>query len=438
METQLIESLTKLGVNNYLASAIIITTILLVAVLANFLTKKVILTIVARIIKKTKTEYDDVFLEQKVFTKLSHLVPAIIIYYAIPLAFFLQPEAVINSGMLAADQIEQIEFNKSIINAVQSFSYIYMIVVVMIFLNSFLNSLNEIYTRIAKKKEISLSIKGYLQVIKILFIIAGIILIIAVLLDKKPGAIFAGLGALAAVLLLVFKDTILGFMASIQLSAYKMVKVGDWITMPSRKADGDVLDISLNTVKVQNFDKTITTIPTYAMVSESFTNWTGMQESGGRRIKRSINIDMKTIRFCTPEMLEKFKKIQVLKDYIQTKENEIKKYNEENGIDNSILVNGRRLTNIGIFRKYIEEYLRKKQDIKKDFTFLIRQLKPDVSGLPLEIYVFTDTTNWVKYEGIQADVFDHLLAVLPEFGLQPFQNPSGSDFANIIVKNTEN
>jgi miniconductance mechanosensitive channel len=237
---------------------------------------------------------------------------------------------------------------------------------------------------------------------------------------------------LAAVLLLVFRDTILGFVASIQLSANNMVKPGDWIEMPSHNADGTVLDISLNTVKVQNWDKTIATVPTYALVSESFRNWKGMEESGGRRIKRSINIDMNSVRFVDDELAEKFKKIHLLKAYVESREEEILKYNEENKIDGSILVNGRRMTNLGTFRKYVEEYLRKHPKIHNDMTFLVRQLQPDERGLPIEIYVFSNDQAWANYETIQADIFDHILAVIPEFELRVFQNPSGRDFQNLV------
>jgi miniconductance mechanosensitive channel len=215
-----------------------------------------------------------------------------------------------------------------------------------------------------------------------------------------------------------------------------MVAPGDWIEMPSHNADGTVLDITLNTVKVQNWDKTIATIPTYALVSESFRNWRGMEESGGRRIKRSINIDMNSVRFVDDEMAAKFKKIHFLKDYVVNREKEILKYNEENKIDGSILVNGRRMTNLGTFRKYVEEYLHQHPKIHNDMTFLVRQLQPDERGLPIEIYVFSNDQAWANYEAIQADIFDHILAVIPEFDLRVFQNPSGSDFQHLISQQT--
>jgi miniconductance mechanosensitive channel len=256
----------------------------------------------------------------------------------------------------------------------------------------------------------------------------AIILILSILLGRSPKYLFTGLGALAAVLILVFKDTILGFVASIQLTANNMVRIGDWISMPKHNADGTVTEITLNTVKVQNWDKTISTIPTYALVSDSFGNWRGMEESGGRRIKRHINLDMQSVKFCTPEMLEEFNKITCLKDYINDRQVEISKYNESNKIDNSVIVNGRRMTNLGTFRRYLEFYLRNHPMIHDNMTFLIRHLQPTEKGIPLEIYVFSKDQRWANYESIQADIFDHILAVIPHFHLRVFQNPSGEDF----------
>jgi len=259
-------------------------------------------------------------------------------------------------------------------------------------------------------------------------------ILISILFDQKLSGLFLGLGTFAAVLMLVFKDTILGFVASIQVSMNNMVNPGDWISMPGRDADGVVLEINLNTVKVQNWDKTISTIPTYALVSESFQNWKGMEESGGRRIKRSINIDMTSVKFCSPEMIEKFNKIQLLQEYIRTKQKEINEFNEKLKVDPSVLVNGRRMTNLGTFRKYIEEYLKIHPLIHEQMTFLVRQLQPNEKGIPMEIYVFSKDQEWANYEAIQADIFDHILAVLPEFDLRVFQNPTGQDILALAGK----
>jgi miniconductance mechanosensitive channel len=233
---------------------------------------------------------------------------------------------------------------------------------------------------------------------------------------------------MAAILLLVFKDSILGFVASIQLSAYNMVRIGDWVTVPDYSADGDVIEINLSTIKVQNWDKTITTIPTYAFISESFTNWKGMEQSGGRRIKRALNIKIDSIKFCSPEMLEHFGKYQLIRDFILKKEREISDYNKENNVDKSELINGRQLTNIGVFRVYIEEYLKHNPNINENMTLMVRQLKPTEYGLPIEIYAFSKDKRWIQYESIMADIFDHLFAAAPGFYLEIFERPSGRDF----------
>jgi miniconductance mechanosensitive channel len=269
-------------------------------------------------------------------------------------------------------------------------------------------------------------IKGFIQVFKIIIYFTAAIFIISILLNKTPIYLFSGLSALTAVLMFIFKDAILGFVAGIQLSANRMVATGDWISMPKYGADGDIVEIALTTVKVQNWDKTITTIPTYALITESFKNWRGMSESGGRRIKRAISIDMNTIGFCTEDMLRRFGKIQYISDYIEKKKIELQEINKIEQVDTSSLVNGRRMTNIGTFRAYVEAYL------NKEMTFLVRQLAPTEHGLPIEIYVFSKDQEWANYEAIQANIFDHILAVVPEFDLRVFQDPSGSDFSKLI------
>ena len=241
-----------------------------------------------------------------------------------------------------------------------------------------------------------------------------------------------GLGASAAILMLVFKDSIMGFVSGVQLSANDMLKVGDWIAMPKYGADGTVIEVTLNTVKVRNWDNTITTIPPYLLVSDSFQNWRGMRESGGRRVKRSINIDMNSVRFCTPEMLDKYRKIRLLKDYVEQTEAVIEEYNKKHHIDNSVLVNGRRQTNLGVFRAYLTAYLKSLPDVNKELTCMVRQLQSTDHGIPMELYFFCAIKDWVPYEGVQADVFDHVLAIIPEFDLQVFQSPSGRDFQRVL------
>ena len=264
----------------------------------------------------------------------------------------------------------------------------------------------------------------------------GVILLISILINESPSTIFTGIGASAAILMLVFKDTILGFVAGIQLSANDMLRVDDWISMPKYGADGTVIEITLNTVKVKNFDNTISTIPPYALISESFQNWRGMRESPGRRIKRSINLDMNSVKFCTPEMLEKYRKISLLAGYIDDTENKLQTYNQTNQIDNTILVNGRRQTNLGVFRAYLQRYLESLPEVNKEMICMVRHLQPTEKGIPMELYFFSSIKDWVIYETIQADVFDHVLAVIPEFDLQIFQELSGSD-VRMFVK-TEN
>ncbi len=388
-----------------LKTLIVIVLILMLAWLANFVTRKLLLAYIRKVIKRSKTLWDDLLLSHKILDRLANYAPALVIYYTVPTALTAYPAAV------------------AFIQAVIS---IMMIILGVLVFDSLLNILHDVYKRFPVSKDVSIS--GYIQVGKILVYFVGVILILSVILDESPMVFLTGLGALAAVLMLVFKDTILGFVASIQLSANDMVRIGDWIEMPSHNADGPVTEIALNTVKVRNWDQTITTIPPYALVSESFYNWRGMTESGGRRIKRSINIDMKSVKFCTPEMIEKFRKIRILASYIDEKEEEMRQYNETHGVDDSVLVNKRRQTNIGVFRKYCELYLHNHPKIRKDMTFLVRHLQPGPTGIPIEIFVFSSEQAWPVYEGIQADIFDHILSVVPEFELGIFQNPTGDDF----------
>ncbi|HMO74335.1 MAG TPA: mechanosensitive ion channel family protein [Sphingopyxis sp.] len=285
---------------------------------------------------------------------------------------------------------------------------------------------NQIYDR--RADAVNRPIKGYVQVLKIILYAGAAILIVAALMEQSPLLLLSGLGAMAAVLMLVFKDTILSLVASVQLTSNDMLRVGDWIEMPALDADGDVIDIALHTIKVQNWDKTITTIPTHRMIEQSFKNWRGMSESGGRRIKRSLLLDQNCIRFLSPEEQQNLGRIALINDYLDRKQDELGEWNAKLGEAASELANARRITNIGTFRAYIVAYLRDHAKISKDMTLIVRQLAPTSQGLPIEIYCFTTTTAWSAYEDIQADIFDHLLAILPEFHLRPFQEPSGMDF----------
>lgn len=387
------------------AGIIMAVFIMLLCVVATFVTKKIVLRVLTHIIKRNRYSWDDKILDRKVFQKLSHLVPAIIIYYCAP---------------IYPDYRHLIE----------KASFVYIALVVISAVNAFLNAVNDIYQTFEVSKV--RPIKGFIQVAKIVVVFVGVIVVISTLLGQNPLVLLGGLGALSAVLMLIFQNSILGLVAGVQLTANDMVRVGDWIEMPQYNADGSVLEISLTTVKVQNWDKTISMIPSAAFINNSFKNWRGMQEAGGRRIKRAIYVDISSIQFCTPEMIEKFKKIHYLKDYIENKEQEIEAYNRENQIDPSVVVNGRRMTNIGTYRMYIQNYLLHHPMIHKDMPLMVRQLAPGEYGLPLEIYAFTNDTRWPVYEAIQSDIFDHVLAVAPEFGLRVFQNPSGNDMRSLL------
>src|SRR5690606_7343772 len=296
--------------------------------------------------------------------------------------------------------------------------------------SALLTAVNEIYTRYPRAKD--RPIKGYLQVVSIVAHLVAAILIIATLLDRSPVVLFSGLGAMTAILMLVFRDSILSLVAGVQLTANDLVRVGDWIEMPQFGADGDVIDIALNSVSVQNWDKTVTVIPTHKFLEHSFKNWRGMFETGGRRIKRAIHVDMSTIRFLTDEEVEHFGRYALLQDYIAQKKKELEEYNRAQQVGDGVIANARRLPNIGTLRAYIIHYLRQHPHIHQDMTALVRQLAPTPEGLPLEIYVFTNDTRWAVYEGIQADIFDHILAMVPQFGLRVFQKPSGQDIVSAL------
>ena len=379
--------------------------VIFLSMLATFVARRLILTAVRSLVARSRTSWDDSLVQRRVFSKLSHLAPALVLYTLMPLALE-------GYGLLTSLH--------------SSAALIYMIVVAVLVVDSILNAVHDIYKTYEISREVP--IKSFLQVLKMaLYFVSGIF-ILSIILDQTPLYFLSGLGALTAVLMLIFKDAILGFVAGIQLTANRMVAQGDWIEMPRYGADGDVVEMTLTTVKVQNWDKTITTIPTYALISESFKNWRGMQQSGGRRIKRAVHVDMNSIRFCTEEMIGRFSKIQYISEYVETKRTELAKHNRSAKVDDSSLANGRRMTNIGTFRAYVEAYLRNHPMVSQEMTLIIRQLAPGEHGLPIEIYVFCSDIRWAHYEAIQADIFDHILAVLPEFDLRVFQSPSGNDF----------
>lgn len=390
---------------NLAGQIVLILLILAVAFLSDWFCRKVLMRAVRKLTLKTKVKWDDILFNDKVLDNFSHIVPPVIIYVLIPYAF--------------PGDSELLEF-------LRKMCMIYILAVSIRFVNILLSVIFELTSR--KEEMRNRPLKGLQQIIQVGLFFVGTIIIISILINKSPLHLFAGLGASAAILMLVFKDTIMGLVSGVQLSANDMLRPGDWITMPKYGADGTVTEVTLNTVKVKNWDNTVTTIPPYALVSDSFQNWRSMQEGGGRRVKRSVNIDMTSVRFCTQEMLDKFRRIVLLKDYIEETEKNIRAYNETHGIDDSIPVNGMRQTNLGVFRAYLECYLKSLPQVNKEMTYMVRQLQPTEKGIPLEIYFFSIEKSWIPYEKIQADVFDHLLAVIPEFDLRVFQEPSGADF----------
>ena len=380
--------------------------IALAAILADRITKRILLATIARIVRRTTFTWDDVLQKHRVFERLAHIAPGFAIYYGI--------QVVPDIGAVLTNLIRQ--------TALAS-----MVLTGMLSVGAFLNAVHEIYATSSLAR--GRPIKGYVQIVKLIVYVLGAVVTVATLIDKSPMFFLGGIGAMTAVLLLVFRDTILSFVASLQIASNDMVRVGDWIDMPQFGADGDVVDIALHTVKVQNWDKTVTTIPTHRLISDSFKNWRSMSDSGGRRIKRALVLDMNSIRFLDDADIELFGRFALLKDYIAEKKQQLEEYNREVApADSDIIANARKLTNLGTFRMYVVQYLRSHPKIHDKMTFLIRQLSPTASGLPIEIYVFANDVDWVAYEGIQSDIFDHLLAIVPEFGLRVFQQPTGQDF----------
>lgn len=374
--------------------------VLLLAYIGYVITKRVFVVVIRRIVKKTKTEFDDILLNKKLLNRLADITPVIIIHefaYLIP----------------------------SAANLIETVTECMIIILILMAISSAFSSFNDIYEKSSRYRD--KPIKGYLQVVMIILSVIGVATIIGILTDQSPWGIVTGIGAMTAIIILIFQDTILSFVASMQISFYDLVRKGDWIEAPKYGADGDVIDVSLNVIKIQNWDKTISVVPTHKLIDGSFKNWRGMQLAGGRRIKRAIYIDVSSIKFCSEEMLKKYKRFQLIKDYIEKKENEVEESNKEQNVDIQELVNGRRMTNLGTFRAYLKAYLKQRSDVHQELTFLVRHLDPGENGLPIEVYVFAKTIEWGKYEDIQADIFDHILAVVPHFDLRVFQYPTGGD-----------
>ena len=403
---EIYELLLEWGVSPTLAAAldevISVSLLFLIAYLANLFARHVVYKFLVHFVKFTSFKWDDILVDHNVAKHLVRIIPGIIVHIAAPIA--LRSELAVELLQRGAE--------------------IFIVVTLLNAISAATNALAIIFINTAEYA--NKPIKVMFQIVAVLAYFVGGIIILSIVINTSFTSLFAAMGASMAILMLIFKDSILGFVAGWQLSVNDMLRPGDWITVPKYGADGDVEEISLYSVKVRNFDKTITTIPPYSLVSESFQNWRGMQESEGRRVKRSVIIDMTTVKFCTEEMLERLKKISYLQDYLKSTEQEIAIYNKENNIDNSVLVNGRRQTNIGVFRAYLTEYLNRHPQVNKNIIIMVRQLQSTEKGIPVELYFFISDKNWVNYENIQSDIFDHVIAIVSQFDLKIFQYPSSS------------
>tara|TARA_Y100000385_G_C13069063_1_gene628110 strand:+ start:904 stop:2106 length:1203 start_codon:yes stop_codon:yes gene_type:complete len=381
---------------------ILLAITLFISFFSYVLIRYVVLKAISRLFEKTSTKLDDILIETGFLNRTSYIVPLIILYNLFN--SFIGSYLIINRLLLSL-----------------------ITIVIILSFNSLLNVFNDIYNR--SKYSNNINLKSYFQILRLIINLLSIIVVISIISGQSPLYLLSGLGALTAVLMLIFKDTILSFVSSIQINSNDLFKIGDWVEAPQFGADGDVIDIALHTIKIQNWDKTISIIPTHKLIDSSFKNWRGMSDSGGRRIKRSINIDMNSIKFCNDELINNFKSITIISEYIDRKLSNLKEHNES--VNKESIINGRALTNIGTYRAYIKAYLRNNKDIHKDMTFLVRQLSPTSNGLPIQIYVFSKNTNWIDYEEIQSDIFDHLISALHQFDLKIYQQPSGNDLLKI-------
>jgi len=393
--------------NNYILNIqenkyILLGITLLLSFFSYIVIRYVVLNAISRLFEKTSTKLDDILIETGFLNRISYIVPLFILYNLFN--SFIGDYLIINRLLLSL-----------------------IAIVIILSFNSLLNVFSDIYNR--SKYSNNINLKSYFQILRLIINLLSIIIVFSIISGQSPLYLLSGLGALTAVLMLIFKDTILSFVSSIQINSNDLFKIGDWVEAPQFDADGDVIDIALHTIKIQNWDKTISIIPTHKLIDSSFKNWRGMSESGGRRIKRSINIDMNSIKFCNDELINNFKSITIISEYIDKKLSNLREHNAS--INKESIINGRALTNIGTYRAYIKAYLKNNKDIHKDMTFLVRQLSPTSKGLPLQIYVFSNNTNWIDYEEIQSDIFDHLISALDQFDLKIYQQPSGNDLSNI-------
>lgn len=372
------------------------------------LSRLVLIQLLHVFVGKTKATWDDHLMNNKVFKGLALLVPIGFMEYFLSIVFFNYPQ-----------------FS----NFLSKLVAVLIVLTIIVIVNRLFNGLRDIVRENDRYKD--KPIQSFTQIFKIIITGVLIIVMLSIITDKSPLFFLTSLGAVSAILLLIFRDTILGFVGSIQLSTNDMIRVGDWVTMQKYGADGNVEEINLTTVKVQNWDKTITTIPTYSFISDSFVNWRGMEESDGRRIKRSVKIHLDSVKFASPELIDKLKEVKLIGEFIEKRQNEIIEYNKANGFNPEDTVNGRNQTNIGLFRRYVEYYLKNNENINEDMTLMVRQLGADEYGVPLEVYCFSKTKEWVEYEVIIADIFDHIYAVIGAFELSIFERPTGNDFKRI-------
>lgn len=406
--------LVKMGMTELQADStdqwIVLGLIVAFALAVDLTCRLLLIKVVRRIVKSTHIKWDDMIFNESVMRRMCNIITPVLIHFLLPIAF---PE-----------QTPTLLFVMDIVQ-------IFIVITVTRFINAALKTLFDIAETLDHWQ--GKPLKGILQTGQVVMILICVILIVSILLDKSPTLLLTGLGASAAILSLVFKDSILGLVAGVQLSANNMLKVGDWIAMPKYGADGEVIEVALTIVKVRNWDNTVTTIPPYLLISDSFQNWRPMFESGGRRVKRHISIDISSITFCTDEQIEHFRRSGLLGEFIDTTHKMIDQFNNEHiKSDEVARIDGEALTNVGLFRNYLISYLRRRADVHQNMTLMVRQLQPTEYGLPMELYFFTNTVAWIEYERIQADIFDHVLAVAPQFGLRIFQSPAGRDLKNII------
>ncbi|MEM7360456.1 MAG: mechanosensitive ion channel family protein [Pseudomonadota bacterium] len=392
------------GFEDLATAGIALLGVFFIAGLGYLVVKRILVKLINSFIDKTESDLDDILVKRRVFNRAAYLVPALLIYR-------LAPEALENYPDLSA--------------LFTTLVAIYFVLAIASLVVALIDSLLDIYHTFPVSRQVP--IQSFGQVAKLVTYFLAMIVLVSLVVGESPLKLFAGLGAMTAVLMLVFKDPILGFVAGLQLSYNRMVGLGDWVEIPQHQASGDIMEIGLTTVKVRNFDNTITTVPTQNLITDSFKNWRGMQESGGRRIKRAITIDLNSVKFCDQDDLARYSKIDYIKDYIASKSDELEAHNKEHVVDHEAMANGRRLTNVGTFRAYMLAYLQHHPHIHKEMTIMVRQLAATESGLPIEIYAFSAIKEWAQYETIQADIFDHLFAVAREFDLRVFQKPTGAD-----------